>query len=331
MVELARFADILPQLGILEKLGGDPELREQKSGALRSERPDTTDTLALSGARPEVAEPASGPERPVAVGQDGTYRPTSVQVGRRMGFGFEFNLSIERQVTAVRRSAGDGGGRASALRAMESSAMAYQSDRLAYREVLGSSFREMRQAQTELFFSRTREMELRLDSETGERFGETSRRVARTFELSISLEVSFLSQFVSQSDQISDVDKDLFEQYLNHTDDLANVSGEAVSGFFGQVGRILDETEGLLRETLAGFFDDVAETFGLSEREAGALESMVVSEISSFFDDLDGFLGGMRGSGMSAIGEDGPSSEGQPEALPAGDETPVGETDPDLV
>ena len=202
--------------------------------------------------------------------------------------------------------------------------MAYQSDRLAYREVLGTSFREMRRAQTELYFSRTREMEIRLDPETGERFGETSRRVGRTFEMNISLEVSFLSQFVSQSDQISAMDKGLFEQYLNNTDGLSSRSGESVGAFFDQVGRILEETEGLVRETLAGFFDDVAETFGLSEQEAGVLESIAVNEISSFFDDLDGFLGEMRPVDAGEV---------EQQALPSGEEqeAPVGETDPDLV
>ena len=208
--------------------------------------------------------------------------------------------------------------------------MAYQSDRLAYREVMGSSFREVRRAQTELFFSRTRELELRMDEETGERLGETSRRVARTFELSISLEVSFLSQFVSQSDQISATDKGLFEQYLNHTDDLSSLSEESVSAFFDKVGRILQETEGLLRGTLAGFFDDVAETFGLSERKAGALESIAMKEIASFFDDLDGFLGEMR---LAEAGEGGqPEISATQEREPApGEGAESGETDPGLV
>ena len=154
----------------------------------------------------------------------------------------------------------------------------------------------------DLFYSRTRELSARLDPELGERVASTGARVARSFEVDISLEVSFLGQFVDQSEEISDLDSGLFEQYLDGTDAAAGQGGGALEGFFDEVGRILEETESMLQDSLSSFFEDVKATFGLSEAEGAVLQDQVSGEVSAFFDEVDAFLDTMRGSLLESGG-----------------------------
>ena len=67
----------------------------------------------------------------------------------------------------------------------------------------------------------------------------------RTFELDISLEASFLSQFVGQSGELSSMDSDLFGKYLDNTDRLAESQGLQV--LFNDVDKILEEAEAMVQ------------------------------------------------------------------------------------
>jgi hypothetical protein len=123
--------------------------------------------------------------------------------------------------------------------------------------------------------------------------------------------VSFLSQFVQQSDEISDMDAELFQQYLDGTDGAAEVSGDTMQAFFDHVDGILADTRSLVQQTLAGFFQDVASSFGLSDREAGTLQDTVNDQVAAMFDDVDRFLADAR----TALA--GPAAEpALPEAAP---------------
>ena len=66
-----------------------------------------------------------------------------------------------------------------------------------------------------------------------------------TFELDISLEASFLSQFVGQSGEISSKGSDLFGNYLDNTDRLAESQGLQV--LFNDVEKILEEAEAMVQ------------------------------------------------------------------------------------
>ena len=131
-----------------------------------------------------------------------------------------------------------------------------------------------------------------MDPGAAERLESTSQKVVRTFEVDISLEASFLSQFVDQSGEISGMDSDLFGKYLNNTDRLAESDG--MQAFFNDVGKILKEAEAFVQETLGSFFDEVAATFGLTAEEAGSLQSLVSDEVTAFFDEVDQMLGESR-------------------------------------
>lgn len=242
---------------------------------------------------------APGQPEPIAVAEDGTYAP-SVQTTQRLGvsFSFEFNLSIQRQVTAIAREpqAIDRAVPTSAARlsAMESRSLYYQSILNESRGLVAGGYAESRTIQTELFYSRTRELSLSLPASHAEQFDQTRAQVTRSFQLDISLDFSFLGQFSRQSETISSLDDDLFGRYLDNTGGLAKHSSDALQSFFDDVDRILEDSEAFVTSSLASFFDLVAERFGLSPEGAEMLEAMVMDEVAAFFDDIDSFLSDAR-------------------------------------
>ncbi len=318
MVDFAAFSDILSQLGSFSRPAAPVE-QEAESGAPQpSGPPALADVLDITRIPSNHRGSSFDSVRQVAAADGGAYRPNTAQTTGRFAaaFSFEFNLSIQREATVVQQS----GGESAIFKALETTSLSYQSEGSAYRGELGSSFGDVQRFQTELFYSRTRELTARFDSGLAQQVDSTSRRVARTFELNISLEVSFLNQFIQQSDEISGLDTGLFEQYLSNTDGLAGVSGEALQSFFDDVDRILQKTEAFLQETLGDFFQGVVETFGLSEEEAAVLQPLILEEVTAFFDDMGQFLEEAR-TALAAPGEDG--------QLPA-PESPVAEEDTEL-
>tara|TARA_B100001123_G_scaffold286031_2_gene318840 strand:- start:5879 stop:6613 length:735 start_codon:yes stop_codon:yes gene_type:complete len=139
-----------------------------------------------------------------------TYQPPSVQSGHRFGMalGLEFNLTIQREARAVTQDRARWRQRAF-IQAMEQTRPSYQSSIISSRKATGSSFTQMRSFQADLFYSRTRELSAQLDHAAADRMESMSQKVVRTFELEISLEASFLSQFVGQSGEISSKGSDL--------------------------------------------------------------------------------------------------------------------------
>ena len=199
-----------------------------------------------------------------------------------MSFGFEFNLSIEKSVST--QSVGE----RSFLKAHESASLFYQSLASSSDGALGSSFGQVRQYQTEQFYSRTRELSSRVEPASGQRLEQTSQKVVRAFEIDISLEFSFLGQFSRQSDTISDLDSGLFNAYLDQTDGFSH--GQDMQNFFNDVDKVLQETEAFVQSTLESFFGDIGTNIGLSSEETGSLRSRVSQEVTAFFNDVDRFL-----------------------------------------
>ena len=322
MADISSFADLFSQLSpffqpdrSLPQAGEPASAPSSDSPAAESAFPTSmlSGSPAASYGGPVQASPADG----------ATYSPPAAQMGSRFGMGlsFEFNLSIQQQTTrevTFAQPAPENGGDRAVLRALESASMLYQTGFSSSRGILGSSFGEVREFQAELSYSRTRELSARLDPDLGQRFDSTSRRVSRTFELDISLEVSFLGQFARQSDEVSSLDTGLFEDYLRNTDGMAGASGGDLQAFFDDVDRILAETESYLQETLGDFFQGVAETFGLSDDEIGAIQSQASEQIALFFDDVDRFLDDAR-TALAGFGgaEALPEPEAEAEPAPA--------------
>ena len=311
MAEISGFSDLLSQLDRYFQPGSKQDVQAAPAESRKSVPP----TLLPSDS------PASSFEAGRAVEESGAYQPSTIQSGHRFGMAFsmQFNLSIQRETRVVTQDRASGRQRAS-VRAMEQTRRSYQSSMVASRNTAGSSFREMRSFQADLFHSRTRELSAQLDPADAERLDATSRSVVRTFELDISLEASFLTQFVDQSGAISEMDSGLFGQYLNNSENLANSKG--LQAFFNDVDKILDETEAFVQETLGSFFDEVAATFGLSAEEAGSLQSLVTDEVAAFFDDVDQILNETR-STLAGI-ESNPTLDALAEEV-------EGQTDPALV
>ena len=161
-----------------------------------------------------------------------------------MALGLEFNLTIQREARVVTQDRARWRQRAF-IQAMEQTRPSYQSSIISSRKATGSSFTEMRSFQADLFYSRTRELSAQLDHAIADRMESTSQKVVRTFKLDISLEASFLSQFVGQSGEISSMDSDLFGKYLDNTDRLAESQGLQV--LFNDVDKILEEAEAMVQ------------------------------------------------------------------------------------
>lgn len=332
MMEIPSFSDLFSLLAPAPR--PQSGLPEGGASGTAPQTPQQTDTVTLSGLPTNHAAASYGDIRSmedaapgtVAIAEDGTYSPTAQTTRLSMSFGFEFNLSIQRQATTIRQPASESGDITSIAR--EIAARMYQSGQVSYGGNLGSSFSETRRFQTELFFSRTRDLSVRLDPKAAQRLDATSQRVARTFELNISLEVSFLSQFTQQSEGISDLDADLFDRYLRHTDGLFGQSGEAMQAFFDDVGRILEGTEQFALDALGSFLQDAAETMGLTDEEVGALQDVAADQIMSFFDEVDGFLAEAR----AAYGLETPAPQDElaaptAEPVPAAEPVAAAETD----
>lgn len=320
MIDLSSFSSLFPSLGSFFGPGGPlapPPAPE----------PDTQDAAAEQDSL-ELSDPASRsipsalssasfdtpvePD-PIAVADDGTYAP-SVQSTRQLSVSsaFAFNFSFQREVTATVRepAAREVTASEARLSALESRSLFYQSTMNESRGRVAGGYAESRTLQTELFYSRTRELSLSLPASSSDRFDEASAQVSRTFQLNISLDFSFLGQFTRQSESISSIDDALFGRYLDNTSGLSRESADAVQSFFDDIDRILDESEAFVASSLESFFDTVADQFGLSAEEAGMLERMVVEEVAAFFEDVDLFLSDAR----TALTEPAPAPE--PAELP---------------
>ena len=267
-----------------------------------------------------------GKRESIAVAEDGTYAPT-VRTAQRLSvsFSFEFNLSIQRSVTAVTREPqaihrGTPTSSSSArLSALESRSLYYQSILNESSGLVAGGYAESRSVQTELFYSRTRELSLSLPPSRAKQFDQTRARVTRSFQMNIRLDFSFLSQFTRQSGAISSLEDDLFGRYLDNTGGLSKHSSEALQSFFDDVDSLLDDSEAFVISSLSSFFDQVAENFGLSVEGAETLEKMMVDEVSAFFDEVDQFLSESR-SAFTFLTEPVTAPEPPPPSLENTDE-----------
>ena len=174
---------------------------------------------------------------------------------------------------------------------------------------LHRSASELRRFQANLSYDRTREISINLDPKQGQKLDETSRRVGRTFQLSMSLDVSFLAQFSRQSTEISSLESgsNLFDNYLNTTDQALSHSAEGAHALFDRVDEILGQAKSNVVEMLDGFLQMAAEQFGLTDDEAAQFEDAVVAQVDEFFDEVGSFLQDARQqtlTGFAAPAED---------------------------
>jgi hypothetical protein len=311
MIDLSSFFSVFPSLSSLFADQGYPRVPVQRPVPENESEPQAAeDSLELSeNARERIPSRLSAasfdttgnalslPEL-IGVADDGTYAPTQTSQRLGMSIGFAFNLNIQRQVTTTVQSPqaarSEESGTAARLTALESRSLHYQSIRNETRSELAGGFTESRSIQTELFYSRTRELSLSLPAGRAEQFDETRVQVSRLYKMDISIDFSFLGQFSRQSDSISSLNDDLFSKYIDNTSGLSGQGGEAVQSFFDDVDRILDKSEGFVVSSLSSFFEQIADQFGLSSEEAASLEKMVVEEVASFFNDVDSFLSESR-------------------------------------
>jgi hypothetical protein len=307
MIDLSSFAGMFPSLtSLFGQQGAASPLPKPDPVEDSSEDAVEQDCVELSDqARQPIQSNSSAStfdtpvDAPIAVAEDGTYAPARTAMQSfSMSASFSFNMSIQRQVTSVSHASREierpQSGSEARLSALESRSLYYQSVMNESRSSLAGGFTEFRSVQTELFYSRTRELALSLPAGRAEQFDQTTARVSRSFELNISMDFSFLGQFTSQSNTISSLDDSLFGQYLDNTGGLSGQSAGALQSFFDDVDKILEESEAFVVSSLSSFFDQVADSSGLSSEETAMLEGMVMDEVASFFSEIDSFLSDSR-------------------------------------
>ncbi|MGA1195894.1 MAG: hypothetical protein ACO36I_05265 [Candidatus Latescibacterota bacterium] len=299
MLDLSRFSNVLSQFGanfpIQNTLGQPkpaslsiPQAPKTPEKDSFSFSPVGSNVVGSSFDRREhtpLVAPSEPP--PISVNSDGTYRPPQIQFNSSLNFAFSASLS---RATVVQRPNLQGG---SLVSDRTSSQFSYQTSAYSERSNIGGSFGEVRRFQTDMFFSRTRTLSQNLSPETGQQLESTGRKVARQFEIEISLDASFLRQFNVQTEGLAD-DEDMLGQYLDNADGLAGLSGEALQAFFNEVDQILADTESFVKDSLGSFLTDVKAAFGLNDAEADDLTHMVISEVQAFFKDVDAFLSDAR-------------------------------------
>ena len=300
MLDLSRFSNVLSQLGArfpIQNTLGPPKASPLVIPQTAPKTPEK-DSFSFSSVGSNLAgssfdrrepSPIVAPSEPppIAVNSDGIYRPTQIQFNSSLNFSFSASLS---RATVVQRPNLQGG---SLVSDRSSSQFSYQTTALSEKRQIGGSLSEVRRFQTDMFFSRTRTLSQNLSSEMGQQLESTGRKVARQFEIEISLDASFLRQFNVQTEGLAD-DEDMLGQYLDNADGLAGQSGEALQAFFNEVDQILADTESFVKDSLGSFLSDVKAAFGLNDAEADDLTNMVISEVQAFFKDVDAFLGEAR-------------------------------------
>lgn len=322
MLDLSRFSNVLSQFGAnfpMRNTLGQPKASPLVIPQTAPKTPES-DTVSfspvgsnLAGSSFDRRDPAvpivTQETPPIAVNSDGTYRPTQIQFNSSLNFSFSASLS---RATVVQRPQLQGGAH-SLVSDRTASQFSYQTSALSERSNIGGSFSEVRRFQTDMFFSRTRTLSQNVSPETGQQLESTGRKVARQFEIEISLDASFLRQFNVQTEGLAD-DEDMLGQYLDNADGLAGQSGEALQAFFNEVDQILADTESFVKDSLGSFLTDVKAAFGLNDAEADDLTNMVISEVQAFFTDVDAFLGDARQAMLAPAETPAALSDGVAEA-----------------
>ncbi len=202
--------------------------------------------------------------------------PANSQVGSQR-FALQFrHLSIRREVAAVRASSQEN---VSGAQGDSQPASA------AYQRV-----QEQRQTELNLFYARTQKISVGTDQGTSDHLQNTSQGVGRTFEVSISLDASFLHQFTGQSETLAKGDQELFDKYLSTTDQMTGLSGDAAQGFFDMVDQALQKTRSAVMGGLDGFLSQVGTSLGLEGDALNNFKSQVADQVAGFFTDLDKFV-----------------------------------------
>ncbi|GEM_PF-3857035 len=205
--------------------------------------------------------------------------PAPEQGGFR-SFAFQFRrLAIRREIAAVRSTARE-------------TTTVPQEDKPV--STASRSVQVERQTELNLFYARTQTVSVGLDQEAASHLQSTSQNVGRTFEVSISLDATFLHQFAGHSETFAQGDSGLFDEYLSATDRMIDLSGEAAQGFFDAVDQALDDTESAVMDGLDAFLSDVGASFGLEGDSLTSFKSQVADQVLAFFSDLDQFVSRSR-------------------------------------
>lgn len=244
-----------------------------------------TNTLLKSlagGQKPQTAVRSGSAEAPQEDPQKDRFdqTPASDQGGFR-SFAFQFrHLAIRRETAAIRSTA------------RESVPVQRHEDKPV--STASRSVQEERQTELNLFYARTQTISVDLGQDTADHLQSTSQNVGRTFEVSISLDASFLHQFVGQSETFAQGDQALFDKYLSATDQVTGISDEVVQGFFDMVDQALEDAQSAVMSGIEDFLNSVGASLGLEGDALTNFKSQVANQVAGFFSDLDQFVSQSR-------------------------------------
>lgn len=159
--------------------------------------------------------------------------------------------------------------------------------------LLRQQVQEQRQTELSLFYARTQQITVQ-DPAIGEHLQSTTQGVGRTFEVSISLDATFLEQFAGQAETFSEGDAALFDKYLSATDQMVGISADATQGFFDMVDQALRETQSRVMDGLDTFLNDVGASLGLEGDALTNFKSQVADQVASFFSEMGQYVSEAR-------------------------------------
>ncbi len=234
------------------------------------------------GQKPQAPVPSGSAEAPKEDPKKDRFdqMPASDQGGFR-SFTFQFrHLAIRRETAAVRSIT------------QENVPVQQQANRPV--STASRSVQEERQTELNLFYARTQTISVDLGQDKAGHLQSTSQNVGRTFEVSISLDASFLHQFAGQSETFAQGDQALFDDYLSTTDQMTGISGEAAQGFFDMVDQALEDAQSAVMSGLDDFLNGVGASLGFEGDALTNFKSQVADQIAGFFSDLDQFVSQSR-------------------------------------
>lgn len=128
----------------------------------------------------------------------------------------------------------------------------------------------------DLFYSLSQSIAETRGQGTQGNFIETTRRVSEYFEANVSLDISFMGQYLGQTETLNELDPSLLDSFFGAVKGLADFEDESLLEFFnatdnlfaaleekfGSFGGVFDQTSEEIKSVVGGFFGSVQDLLG---------------------------------------------------------------------
>ena len=140
------------------------------------------------------------------------------------------------------------------------------------------------------FYRQTEKISYSINREFNSDFLRVRDKIKAKYLYDLSIDFSFLTKFVKQSNILSNQNKDIFPDYLNITDKLINKSLKIADEFFDRVDDVLENAMERFGTTISAFLAKLKTGFGLNDEQLNKLKDNIIGEVGGFFDRLSGYF-----------------------------------------